>query len=153
MRARACIRARTRAQLRHAGTVPAERGRIMEQAAHTGAPHTGDARTARTVHAVLGDRGTIGEGRRAVGYAWHAGCAAYHIAPRAAYARTTDRFTNHDVRVTWPMRAYDAEGTSPVRVGTLDDIAHVSDAMRASLARVRYVGSDAWRMRAMERAR
>jgi hypothetical protein len=69
-------------------------------AAHTGAPHTGDARTARAVHAVLGDRGTIGEGRRAVGYAWHVACDAYHIAPRRAYTRERHGYTGH---LAWDM--------------------------------------------------
>ena len=125
------------------------------QAPHAGAPHASDARRARTVHALLGDRGTIGEGRRAVGYAWHARCAAYHIAPRAAYDRTRERMDyggTGDVRVTWPLRAYDAQGTSDVRVHTLADTSRLSDALRASLARVRYAGGAAWRMRAMERA-
>jgi hypothetical protein len=69
-------------------------------AAHTGAPHTGDARTARTVHALLGERGTIGEGRRAVGYAFHKGCNAYHIAPRRAYTRERHGYTGH---LAWDM--------------------------------------------------
>lgn len=69
-------------------------------AAHTGAPHTGDARTARTVHALLGERGTIGEGKRAVGYAFHKGCDAYHIAPRRAYGRERYGYTGH---LAWDM--------------------------------------------------
>jgi hypothetical protein len=44
---------------------------------------------------VLGDKGTLGEGKRAVGYAWHDGCNAYHIAPRYAYDRTRHGYTSH----------------------------------------------------------
>ena len=49
---------------------------------------------------VLGDRGTLGEGKRAVGYAWHDGCAAYHIAPRTARDRSRYGYTGH---MPWDM--------------------------------------------------
>jgi hypothetical protein len=50
---------------------------------------------------VLGDKGTLGEGRRAVGYAWHDGCAAYHIAPRNARdGATRHGYTGH---MPWDM--------------------------------------------------
>lgn len=127
-----------------------------------GTPNVSDARHARTVHALLGDRGVQGnDPRTAVAYAWHDGCdasathGAYHITPTRAYARATERYTNSDARVTWPMRAYDAEGTSPVRTRSIFDVmlrGAVSPEMLASLRRERYAGGAAWRMRAMERA-
>lgn len=123
-----------------------------------GTPNVGDARHARAVHAVLGDRGTIGEGRRAVGYAFHARCDAYHIAPRYAYDRARDRMNyggRGDARVSWPMRAYVAEGTGAVVVRDMNDtrtLAGMSQSLRASLTRVRYAGGEAWRLRAMQRA-
>lgn len=81
--------------------------------------HTSDARTARAVHAVLGNVGTIGEGRRAVGYAWCERERAYHIAPRRAYDRARHGYTNH---LPWDMNgrryATRAENTTHVaRIG------------------------------------
>jgi hypothetical protein len=49
---------------------------------------------------VLGDKGTLGEGRRAVGYAWCERESAYHIAPRRAYDRTQHGYTSH---MPWDM--------------------------------------------------
>lgn len=115
----------------------------------------GDARV--NVRALLGDRGTLGDdARTAVGYAYGARCGEYHVAPRRAYDRARERmdYGTHgaDVRVTWPLRAYDAQGTGDVRTHDLRDTSRLSDALRASLRRARYAGSAAWDMRAMERA-
>lgn len=108
----------------------------MGQAPHTGAPHTGDARTARAVHAVLGNVGTIGEGRRAVGYAWCAREDAYHIAPRRAYTRERHGYTGH---IAWDMngRRYATRTANTLHVarigqhhGTYTTLAR-SDANRA----------------------
>jgi hypothetical protein len=92
----------------------------MEHAAHAGAPHTSDARTARTVHALLGDTGTIGEGRRAVGYAWHIGCNAYHIAPRRAYGRDARGYTDH---MPWDMngRRYATRAANALHVARIGE--------------------------------
>ena len=83
-------------------------------------PHTYDARTARLIRAEIGNVGTIGRGRLAVGYAWHDGCNAYHICPRNArdgYMR--HGYTNH---MPWDMNgrryATRAENTTHIaRIG------------------------------------
>lgn len=82
-------------------------------APNVGAPHRYDARTARAVHTVLGERGAIGSGRNAVAYAFHTRCGAYHIAPVRAY--TAEPHAPH-ARAIVRMGAYDAEGTGDVRV-------------------------------------
>lgn len=91
------------------------------RAPNKGAPHKGDARTARATHAILGNVGTIGEGRLAVGYAWCERERVYHIAPRdARMGALRHGYTNH---LPWDMNgrryATRAENTTYVgRIGT-----------------------------------
>lgn len=95
---------------------------------------------------VLGMRGTLGEGRRAVAYAYCERHAHVNIAPANAYTREPMTARERAIVRFAPRMS---EGTGPLRVREYDPW----NGTRRILPNAPYVGGEAWRADQRERVR